>query len=196
MTGRAPTRWAMVITGTVLVLAGCGGSGAKRTADSHHASAPPVCNPQAVEAMARFLKVAPEAIATSKSMGSNATPQCTFAERVSAHQQVQVIANVNSSPAPYQVLRRTIEEAAQSFTTQRLSPAPRDVPGLGIAASWFPNYQWLQATDGLRLITASVAWRRSTQNQKIALAQAMIRPYLKTLSRKQVNAIVNGGSIP
>jgi hypothetical protein len=131
MTGRAPTRWAMVITGTVLVLAGCGGSGAKRTADSHQASAPPVCNPQAVEAMARFLKVAPEAIATSKSMGSNATPQCTFAERVSAHQQVQVIANVNSSPAPYQVLRRTIEEAAQSFTTSGLAQRRETSRGWG-----------------------------------------------------------------
>jgi hypothetical protein len=115
---------------------------------------------------------------------------------MSAHQQVQVIANVDGSPEPYQVLRRTIEEASQSFTPQRLTPAPTNVPGLGIAASWFPSYEWLQATDGLRLITARVAWTRSTQKQKIAVARDMIRPYLKTLSRKQVSAIVNGGSIP
>jgi hypothetical protein len=190
------THLALVITGTVVALAGCGGSGAKRSTDSHHASAPPVCNPRAAEAMAHLLKVAPKTIATSKSIGNNASPQCTFTARMSAHQQVRVIANANSSPQPYQVLRRTIEGASQVFTPERLSPAPTDVPGLGIAASWFPNYQWLQATDGLRLITASVAWKRSTQKQKIALAQAMTRPYLKTLSRKQVNAIVNGGSIP
>jgi hypothetical protein len=204
------TCWALVITGAVFALAGCGGSRAKHSADSHHgvgsgakhsadtrhASAPPVCNPRAVTAMARFLKVAPKTIATSKSIGNNDMPQCTFTERTSAHHQVQVVANVDSSPQPYQVLRRTIEEASQVFVPQRLSPAPTDVPGLGIAASWFPDYQWLQATDGLRLITAGVAWTRSTQQQKIALATAAIRPYLTTLSTKQVNAIVNGGSIP
>lgn len=80
---------------------------------------------------------------------------------------MRAIVNVDSSPQPYQ-----------------------------IAASWFPSYQWLQATDGLRLITPSVVWSRSKQKQDIALAQAMIRPYLTTLIRKQVDALVNGGSIP
>jgi hypothetical protein len=106
-----------------------------------------------------------------------------------------VVANVDDSSQPYQVLRRTIEEASQYFTPKRPISAPTNVPGLGISASWFPDYQWLQATDGLRLITARVAWTGSTKKQKIALAQAMIRPYLKTLSRKQVSATVNGGTI-
>jgi hypothetical protein len=32
----------LVLTGTAVMLAGCGGSGAKRTADSHRSSAPSV----------------------------------------------------------------------------------------------------------------------------------------------------------
>ena len=106
-----------------------------------------------------------------------------------------VVANVDDSSQPYQVLRRTIEEASQFFDVWRPILAPSNVPGLGISASWFPDYDWLQATDGLRLITARIAWTGSTKQQKIALAQVMIRPYLKTLSRKQVSATVNGGTI-
>jgi len=186
----------LALIGTALVLAGCGASQAKRVADPRRASAPSVCNPRALDAMARILEVAPETIATSKSIGNNDMPQCTFTARMSARRRVLAIVNVDSSLQPYQVLRRTIEEASQVFVPQRLSPAPINVPELGIAASWFPNYQWLKATDGLRLITASVNWDGSKQKQDIALAQTMIRPYLKTLSRRQVDAIVNGGSIP
>lgn len=183
------TRWVLVMIGTAVMLAGCGGSGGKHTADSHRASAPPVCNPHALNAMARFIKVAPDTITTSESTGNNAMPQCTFTARMSAHRRVRVIENVDSSPQPYQTLERAICEASMSFTPQRLSPAPTNVPGLGIAASWFPNYHWLQATDGVRLITATVAWNGSNQTQRIALARDMIRPYLTTLSRKQVDAI-------
>jgi hypothetical protein len=122
-------------------------------------------------------------------------PQCTFVTRRSAYHRVLVVANIDDSSQPYQVLRRTIEEASQFFNVWRPILAPSNVPGLGISASWFPDYQWLQATDGLRLITARVAWTGSTKKQKIALAQVMIRPYLKTLSRKQVSATVNGGTI-
>lgn len=195
------TRWPLVIIGAALTLAGCGASGAKRPADArhasvppaYHASAPPVCNPRALDAMARFLKVAPQMIATSKSIGQNTMPQCTFTTSVSGRERVQVIANVDSSPSPYDVLERTIEEQSQIFGPQRLTPAPVNVPGLGIVASWFPNDGWLKATDGLRLITATVDWKGARQKREIALAQTMIRPYLETLSRKQVEEIVSQG---
>lgn len=185
------TRCALLITGTALTLAGCGGSAPGRLAHL----GPPVCNHRDVEAMAHFLKVGPNTITTSKSIGANEMPQCTFVTRRSAHHRVLVVANVDDSSQPYQVLRRTIEEASQFFNVFRPILAPSNVPGLGISASWFPDYHWLLATDGLRLITARVAWTGATKKQKIALAQVMIRPYLKTLSRKQVSATVNGGTI-
>jgi len=185
------TRWSLVMIGAALALAGCGGSGAKPAADTHHASAPPVCSPRALAAMARLLKVAPQMIATSTSIGQNAMPQCTFTTRVPGRKRVQVIANVDSSPAPYDVLERMIEEQSQIFGPTRLVPAPVNVPGLGIVASWFPNDDWLKATDGLRLITATVDWHGAKQKREIALAQTMIRPYLKTLSRKRTQQIVD-----
>jgi len=185
------TRRALLITATVLTLAGCGGSGTARLAHL----GPPVCNHRDVQAMARLLKVAPNTITTSKSIGDNGMPQCTFVTHRSAHHRVLVVANVDDSSQPYQVLRRTIEEASQFFNVYEPSAAPSNIPRLGISASWFPDYQWLEATDGLRLITAHVAWRGSTKKQKIALARGMIRPYLKTLSRKQVSETVNGGTI-
>jgi hypothetical protein len=123
------TPWVLVLMGTALAVAGCGGSQAKRVADSRRASAPPVCSRQALDAMARILKVAPETIATSKSIGNNDMPQCTFTARMSTHQRVLAIVNVDSSLQPYQVLRQTIEEAAQVFVPQRLSPAPLDSVG-------------------------------------------------------------------
>lgn len=184
-------RCALVITGTVLMLAGCGGSAPGRLAHL----GPPVCNHRDVAAMAHSLKVRSKTITTSKSIGTNGMPQCTFVTRRSAHHRVLVVTNVDDSSQPYQVLRRTIEEASQFLNEFRPSAAPSNVPRLGISASWFPDYEWLQATDGLRLITARVAWTGSTRKQKIALAEVMIRPYLKTLSDKQVNATVSGGTI-
>jgi hypothetical protein len=106
-----------------------------------------------------------------------------------------VVANVDDSTQPYQVLRRTIEEGSQYFTPRRPYPAPDNVPGLGISASWFPEYQWLKATDGLRLITARVDWAGATRPQRIAIARAMIQPFLKQLTRKQISETVNGGTI-
>jgi hypothetical protein len=181
----------LAITATVLTLAACGGSGSGRLAHL----GPPVCNQRDADAMAHRLQVAPATITRSRSTGGNGKPQCTFVSRRPARQKVLVVANVDDSSQPYQVLRRTIEEASQYFTPQRPYPPPVNVKGLGISASWFPNYQWLEATDGLRLITARVDWTGSTRPQKIALARAMIQPFLKRLSHKQVSATVNGGTI-
>jgi hypothetical protein len=185
------TRCALLITGTVLMLSACGGSGSGRLAHL----GPPVCNRRDVEAMSHFLRVGRNTIRTSRSIGNNGMPQCTFVTRRSAHHRVLVVANVDDSSQPYQVLRRTIEEASQFFNVYRPTLAPSNVPGLGISASWFPDYHWLLATDGLRLITARVAWTHATQRHKIALAEVMIRPYLKNLSRQQVSATVSGGTI-
>jgi hypothetical protein len=181
----------VVVTGTVLTLAACGGSGAGRLAHL----GPPVCNRRDVDAMAEALQVASSSISTARATANNGMPQCTFVAPRSARPRVRVITNIDDSSQPYQVLRRTIEEASQYFTPKRPISAPTNVPRLGISASWFPDYQWLQATDGLRLITAQVDWAGSTKHQKIALARVMIRPYLKTLTPAQISATVNGGTI-
>jgi len=105
---------------------------------------------------------------------------------------VIVVANVDDSPSPYFVLERTIVEASQIFGPVRFNPAPVSVTGVGIEAAWFPNYDWLKATDGLRLITATVNWKGAKQSREIALARAAIRPYLKKLSAKEQQAIAQG----
>ena len=89
-----------------------------------------------------------------------------------------MLVNVARGPQPYFILERTIVEASQVFGAKRLSPAPVSVSRLGLEASWFPAEQWLMATDGYRLITASVEWRGARQSREIALATAATRPYL------------------
>lgn len=176
--------------GATLALAACGSSApttstttraAARSPAAHRkADSPPICTSTALDAMARYLKVRPAAIATAASTGNNAMPQCSYTARLRHGKRAQVTANVDTSPSPYAVLERTIEEASQIFGPDRLSAAPINLPGLGLAASWFPEEDWLKTTDGVRLLTASVDWNGARQRQQIALATAIARPYLKT----------------
>jgi hypothetical protein len=177
--------------GATLALAACGSSAptrsmttraaAARSAAAHRkADSPPICISTALDAMARYLKVRPATIATAASTGNNAMPQCSYTAHLRHGKRAQVTANVDTSPSPYAVLERTIEEASQIFGPDRLSTAPINVGGLGLAASWFPEEDWLKTTDGVRLLTASVDWNGARQRKQIALATAVARPYHKT----------------
>lgn len=187
------------------MLAGCGGSAttpattttaktrATRTrAAAHRAASTGPCHPAVRVIVARFLRVAPASITTSVGTGNDGYPECTYATSVPGGKRVSLNADVDTGPQPYFVLERTIVEAAQPFTPTRLSPAPRAVTGLGLEASWFPDRDQLMSTDGLKLLTVTVAWPGASPKRQIALATALSRPYLKVLTPKQAEAVSNG----
>lgn len=101
---------------------------------------------------------------------------------------MRVTVEVDVEPQAYAVLERTIEEAAQIFP-QRLFAAPQQVPGVGIDASWFPPQQHLLTTDAVRLVTATIDWRKAGRARKLALAVVSARAYLGRLQLKQAKPI-------
>jgi len=180
---------AAAIAATAL-LCGCGHSASAKTAATHrHLTV--ACTSAALEAMARTLTLGTANVATAGSTGGNAMPQCTFSARLRG-KRVEVTMNVDNGPQPYFVLERTIVEASQIFP-QRLSPPPQPVDGLGLEAAWFPAATHLEATDGKRLLTATVVtWPGAATKSEIQLARAMIAPYLKTPHGKAAQAIAKG----
>ncbi len=108
-------------------------------------------------------------------------PQCDF--RVTGiAQPLSVSVSVDSSPQPYQVLERQIDEQSQMFTPVRATPAPQKVGHLGLDAAWFPEQQYVLTTDGKVLITVTVVnWPVHSQGARKALATAVARPYLGRL---------------
>lgn len=108
-----------------------------------------------------------------QSTGNNAQPQCTYR---AGH--LTVVANVDSSPQPYDRLERTVVEAQQQFGAVRTEPPPQRVPGLGLDADWFPREHQLLTTDGRKLITVTVSWRGASKARKRALAGVVARVYL------------------
>ncbi|HUA44933.1 MAG TPA: hypothetical protein VMA77_06890 [Solirubrobacteraceae bacterium] len=164
---------------------------AKRAAARHAASTGP-CRQSVLDVAARSLHVPPTSITTAVGTGNDGNPQCTYTTRVGGGKRVSLNADVYSGPQPYFVLERTIEEAAQPFGPKRLSPAPEAVNGVGLVASWFPNRNQLMSTDGLKIVTITVAWPGATVGREIAVASEISRPYLKVLTPKQAQALANG----
>jgi hypothetical protein len=109
--------------------------------------------------------------------GNNASPECHFVARVGP-QRVAVVANVDSSPQPYQRLERTIVEDGQQFGTERGFTPPQTVSKLGLDAAWLPDQSKLLTTDGKSLITVTVAWRGEKRGRQLALAKLTARLYL------------------
>ena len=168
---------------TLLLACGCGHSGPVKHAKAEQHASPataPVCSPGAREAVAGFLAIPDASISIAPSTGNNGMPQCSFRARSARGERVEAIANVYTGPQPYFILERTAVEASQSFTAKRLSPPPQAIPGLGLEADWFPAERQLMATDGIRLVTVSVIWRRAGQARERALARPLARSYLKS----------------
>ncbi|HEX4036049.1 MAG TPA: hypothetical protein VHX66_16525 [Solirubrobacteraceae bacterium] len=172
------------------LVCGCGHTSPAKTALAHrHLTA--ACTSGALAAMARTLGVATASIDTAASTANNEMPQCAFTTRLHG-KHVEMTVNVDNGPQPYFVLERTIVEAAQIFPV-RASPAPTQVAGLGLEASWFPAETHLQATDGLRLITATVVKLpgAGTKNE-VRVARAMTATYLKTPHGKAAAKLAKG----
>jgi len=173
------------------LICGCGHGAPAKGADrgSRPAGA---CAAAALSAMARTLAVGASSVATASSTGSNVMPQCAFSARPRHGKRVEVTVNVDNGPQPYFVLERTIVEASQIFSGQRLSPAPQAVPGLGLEAAWFPAETHLMATDGSRLITTTIDWPGAPQQRQITIARAMTAPYLRTPRGEAAQKLAKG----
>lgn len=172
---------------TAMALGACGS--AKPATSSASAG---VCPPKAQRAMARFLDVSPAKITASSSTGGNGSPQCLWKVDLADGARVMTTVNVYNGPQPYFILERTIVEDSQVFTAHPLHAPPLSIAGLGLEASWFPQYPYLMATDGYRMLTVTVSWARQPQRVKRALAEAVSRPYLHTPHGKAAERVVNG----
>jgi hypothetical protein len=173
--------------GAALLTAGCGSSSSSSSSSGTGATgatgakraASPVCLPKAVDAVARYLDVAPGSISLTKQTGNNAMPQCSLRAHPAHAPGIHLIANVYDGPQPYFVLERTAVEAGQQFTDQRMIAAPVTVSGLGLDADWFPAEKQLMSTDGKRLITVTVDWHGVPAARQRAIARAALAPYLQ-----------------
>ena len=181
----------MIVTACIcaaaVVPAGCGDA-ARRASSA--ASGP--CPIKAQSAMARFLALDSRRVAGARSIGNNGSPQCLWSAVASDGAPVTTLVNVYSGPQPYFILERTIVEDSQVFTPSPLYPPPVSVPGLGLEASWFPQYPYLMTTDGYRLLTVTVRWAHHPQSVERALAVAVARTYLHTPHGKVAQRIANG----
>jgi hypothetical protein len=174
----SPVRIAQGLIGALIAAgfaAGCGGSGAAhRSATSAQAAS--ICA-TGLPALAEGAKVPRSKVAVRVTRTSDHMPQCDF--RAGA---LSATVSVDTSPQPYQVLERQIDEESQMFTPTRTQPAPRAVRHLGLDAAWFPEEQYVMTTDGKRLITVTVVrWPGHRSHQRVALATAVARPYLGRL---------------
>ena len=191
-----PARIPIVSAGVIcaLTLAACGGSSSKSSSSSASAAkhdanpaAIPVCYAAAKAAMASFLGIQAQQIATARSTGTTGNPECLYTTDTGKH-EIKLLADDYTGGQPYFILERTAEEAAQVFVPTRTVPPPAEV-NMGLGAFWFPAREQLMATDGLKLITTTVTWKGVTQQHRLALAKASTKPYIKVT--KQGRAAAN-----
>jgi hypothetical protein len=151
------------------LLSACGGKSHPR---------PVVCVRSARPTLASHLQLPVSAVSQAVSKGSNGMPQCVLTARPPAGRPVRVTVNLDNGPQPYFRLERTAVEASQQFGTERLYAAPDLIMGLGLDADWFPTDNYVLTTDGVKLITVTVAWPGSSQGKREALSIAIARRFL------------------
>jgi hypothetical protein len=159
----------------VLILAAAGLLSACGGLSQHK---PAVCVPRARAVLAARLGVRPSAVSEAVNKGNNGMPQCALTVRRPGERPVQVIVNLDNGPQPYFRLERTAVEATQQFGTERLYAAPDQIMGLGLDADWYPDGNYLETTDGSKLITATIAWPGSSPAQRRALSIAIAHPFI------------------
>lgn len=161
----------VVVFAVGMLLGGCG-----------HAKRPAACLPRARAAMARFLAISPRSVLGKASTANNGMPQCAFSADLSRGTRVLAVANIDTAPQAFFRFERTVEEAAQNFTSPRVVPPPQRITGLGLDADWFPASQQLMTSDGNRLISVAVRWPDASVGRKQGVAEAVARPYLGPLN--------------
>jgi hypothetical protein len=95
--------------GAALLLAASGSSNSSSHASSaarHRASPDTLCLPEVRALIATTLSVDPATITTATGVGSNGSPQCTFAVHTARHKGVAVTPNEYTGPQPYFILAR------------------------------------------------------------------------------------------
>ena len=135
-------------------------------------------------AVAATLGVRSAAVVTHAGVGSNGEPECDYTIRTASATVVKLVANLDSSPQPYQRLERAIVEDGQQFATVQTNPPPQAVSHLGLDASWLPDQNKLITTEGVRLVSVTVAWPGASQAKRRALAVVTAQPYLGRLNPK------------
>ena len=166
----------------ILGLAGCGGaSHSAREPVPVAAKKPPLCLPAAVAAVARAAGADAASVSARTSTGNNAEPQCVF--RV-VDKRVTVTVNLDSSPQPYARLERAIVELGQQFGVQRNFSPPESETHLGLDAAWVPDTSQMLTTDGVRLITVTVAWPHTRTTPRRSLARREAQLYLLPLHKQ------------
>lgn len=188
---RATVRVAIAVF-CVPCLAACGSSSssasrAARKSPAAESISIPVCYGAAKDAMAGFLRVQAQQITTAEETGTSGNPECTYTTGTGRH-EIKLLADDYTGSQPYFILDRTAEEAAQVFAPTRLVAAPVVINDIGLLAAWFPAREQLMATDGLKLITTTVTWRRVTQRRRLALAEAFTKPYIKVTKQGRAAA--------
>jgi hypothetical protein len=161
---------ALLVGMCVLPLAvwGCGSS----------AKSSSICKAGAQQLVAQTLGLSPSRVTEAASKGNNGMPQCSFKARSAEGRRLEITVNVDTSPQPYMVLARTIEERSQGFTPTTVLAAPVSIMGLGLEASWFPDESALMSTDGVRLVTVTLRGSRAKQTAKVRFATRISRLYL------------------
>jgi len=152
----------------VVLVTGCG------TARRH----PTVCVRSARPTLASHLQVPVSAVSQVVSKGGNEMPQCVLTATRPGQPPVRVTVNLDNGPQPYFRLERTAVEASQQFGTERLYAAPELIMGLGLDADWFPDANNVETTNGVKLITATIAWPGSSEAQRRALSVAIARRFI------------------
>lgn len=178
---------AWVIGGMIAaaMTAGCGGAATRSRSSSATVSSATTTSPAAPTA-STICSAAARAVVTRRlgpvvrargSVANSGYPACAFAVRVGGR-PLTLGVEVDTEPSAYAVLERTIEEQAQGFPA-RTHPAPIDVPHVGLGASWFPEEQQLQTTDGARLVIVTLTDRALPLHRRIAVTVAVARTYLR-----------------
>jgi hypothetical protein len=176
----------------VLCLAACGSSSSSTSKAAHKSPAAesisiPVCYGASKDAMAGFLGVQATKITTAEKTGTTGNPECTYTTGTGRH-EIKLLADDYKGSQPYFILDRTAEEAAQVFVPTRQVAAPVVSTAIGLLTVWFPAREQLMATDGLKLITTTVTWKGVTQKDRLALAEAFTKPYIKVTKQGRAAA--------
>lgn len=164
----------LVCAAAGLLLGGCG-------SDRSSAQRRSLCLPAGRALVAGAASSAGRAVSTRVSTANNGYRQCTYAARLPSGRRLRLTVNVDTGAQPYFVVERAAVEAAQQFASVREFKPPQSVDGLGLEADWFPEGTYLLATDGRRLITATVSWPHARQAAQLALAERVTRHYLGRL---------------